>query len=131
MVWPEVDQVASNHRYELVLSGDKLRKYYEEKQALDETIWTLKQLNFLEISQCPSIEYLSGDIGKLTHLSTLTLTSNKLKEIPIEVKFLTDLRHLNLSNNQIQRLNDDLFEKLDHLETLNLSQNLLEQLPQF
>ncbi|UJR11692.1 hypothetical protein I4U23_015873 [Adineta vaga] len=131
MVWPEVEQVALHRRYELVLSGEKLRKYYEEKQALDETIWTLTQLNFLEISQCSLIEYLSKDIEKLVHLSTLTLTSNKLIELPNEMKHLTNLRHLNLSNNQIEHLNDDLFEKLIQLETLNLSQNRLENFPKF
>ena len=131
MVWPEVEQVSSNHRYELVLSGDKLTKHLQEKNELDPTIWKLTRLNFLEISQCPLIESLPEDIGKLLHISTLTLTSNKLCQIPHEIKNLENLRHLNLSNNQIKHLNEDLFLKLNQLETLNLSHNLLENLPKF
>jgi len=131
MVWPEVEQVSLNHRYELVLSGDKLTKHLEDKNELDPTIWTLKRLNFLEISQCPLIEILPENIGQLIHLSTLTLTSNKLRQIPDEIKTLENLRHLNLSYNQIKFLNEDLFLKLNQLETLNLSHNLLENLPTF
>ena len=74
MVWPEVEQVARNHRYELILSGDKLTKHFQQRNELDSNIWTLSQLNFLEISQCSLIEQLPEDISKLTHLSTLTLT---------------------------------------------------------
>jgi Leucine-rich repeat (LRR) protein len=131
MVWPEVEQALSNRRYELILSGDKINKRLENKNELDQTIWTLTQLNFLEISQCPLIETLSEDIGKLIHLSTLTLTSNKLREIPNEIKNLENLRHLNLSNNQLKNLPKDLFLNLNSLETLNLSNNLLEELPSF
>jgi len=131
MVWPEVEQALSNHRYELVLSGDKINKRLEAEKSLDPTIWTLKRLNFLEISQCSLLEILPEDIGKLINISTLTLTSNKLLQIPIEIKNLENLRHLNLSNNQLKILPEDLFFKLNQLETLNLSNNLLEQCPLF
>jgi hypothetical protein len=131
MVWPEVEQVLLNRRYELVLSGDKINKRLEAKNELDPTIWTLKQINFLEISSCPLLENLPEDIGKLKHLSTLTLTSNKLSQIPNQLKTLENLRHLNLSNNQLKILPNDLFVNLNHLETLNLSNNLLEELPKF
>ncbi|CAF3921600.1 unnamed protein product [Adineta steineri] len=131
MVWPEVEQALTQHRYELVLSGDKLTKYLEEKNQLDETIWKLKRLNFLEISFCPSVEEISNDIGKLVHLSTLTLISTKLTKLPSEIKNLENLRHVNLSNNQLKSLDEDLFLKLSHLETLNLSHNLLESFPKF
>ncbi|CAF3925674.1 unnamed protein product [Rotaria sordida] len=130
-MWPEVEQASLNHRYELVLSGDKINKRLEEKNELDPTIWRLTRLNFLEISQCPIIESLSEDIGKLINLSTLTLTSNKLRCLPDQMKNLENLRHLDLSNNQLNQLNKDLFLKLNHLETLNLSNNLLEDLPPF
>ncbi|CAF3341985.1 unnamed protein product, partial [Rotaria sp. Silwood2] len=130
-MWPEVEQASLNHRYELVLSGDKITKRIEEKNELDPSIWTLNQLNFLEISQCPLIESLSEDIGKLINLSTLTLTSNKLNKLPDQIKNLENLRHLDLSNNQLNKLNKDLFLKLIHLETLNLSNNLLDEIPPF
>ncbi|CAM4950946.1 unnamed protein product [Rotaria socialis] len=130
-MWPEVEQAASKHRYELVLSGDKITKRLEVKNELDPTIWTLIQLNFLEISQCPLVETLSEDIGKLINLSTLTLTSNKLYKLPEQMKNLENMRHLNLSNNQLKTINQDFFLQLNHLETLNLSNNLLESLPPF
>ena len=131
MVWPEVEQVSSNRRYELVLSGDKINKRLEDKKELDPTIWTLTQLNFLEISSCSLLEHLSDDIGKLKHLSTLTLTANNLLQVPNQLKNLENLRHLNLSYNQLKTLPDDLFLNLNHLETLNLANNNLEELPKF
>lgn len=130
MVWPEIEQVSRNHRYELILSGDKLTKRLEESSnEIDSTIWTLSQLNFLEISQCPLIEHLPEDISKLNHLSTLTLTSNHLISLPTQINLLINLKHLNLSNNHLKTISNDLFTNLNHLETINLSNNQLEFFP--
>ncbi|CAF3572085.1 unnamed protein product [Rotaria sp. Silwood1] len=128
-MWPEVEQALLNHRYELILSGDKINKRLEEENELDRSIWTLERINFLEISQCPLLYDLPEDIGKLKNLSTLTLTSNNLKKLPDQIKYLENLRHLNLSNNQLTKLDDQFFFKLNHLETINLTNNLLEEFP--
>ena len=130
MVWPEVEQASKNHRYELVLSGEKLTKRYEEKNELDEAIWSLNRLNFLEISQCPLIESLPSKIENLVNLLTLTLTGNRLVQLPEQIGCLQRLRHLNLSYNQIRTIDDQFFAGLNELETLNLSNNALEHLPQ-
>ena len=130
-MWPEVEQVLSKHRYELILSGAPLRQYLTSNNELDPTIWTLTQLNFLEISQCSLVVSLPDGIGKLANLSTLSLTSNLLERIPDEMKNLHNLRHLDLSFNQLSKLPDDLFLQLSHLETLNLSNNRLEEVAPF
>lgn len=129
MVWPEVEQASKNHRYELVLSGEKLTKRYEEKNELDEAIWSLNRLNFLEISQCPLIDSLPSKIENLVNLLTLTLTGNRLVQLPEQIGSLQRLRHLNLSYNQIRTIDDQFFAGLNELETLNLSNNALENLP--
>ena len=129
MVWPEVEQALKNHRYELILSGEKLEKYLEENPSVDETLWSLQRLNFLELSNSPRLEVLSGRIAQLTHLSTLTLTNNRLTALPKEISALLSLRHFNASNNQIDDIAAEIFLPLDQLETLNLSNNRLQHLP--
>jgi Leucine-rich repeat (LRR) protein len=129
MVWPEVEQALKNRRYELLLSGEKLRSLFEQKNEFDPTIWTLKQLNFLEISNCALIESLPSSLDQLIHLTTLTLTNNRLLSLPAGIGALSQLRHFNASFNQLEQIDERIFFDLSELETLNLSNNRLKDLP--
>ena len=63
---------------------------------------------------------LSAD---LKNLKVLDLSNNKLKSLSYIHQFehLTDLRELNLANNQIETIDAHTFEHLQNLENLNLS----------
>ena len=130
-MWPEVEQVSSKHRYELVLSGSKLQQRLEQSNQFDEEIWNLIQLNYLEISECSLVEFIPEHIGKLIHLTALTLTRTRIIQIPNEIENLENLRHINLSNNRLTKLKEDLFFHFKHLETLNLSNNFFVEIPPF
>uniref|UniRef100_T1J910 B3/B4 tRNA-binding domain-containing protein n=1 Tax=Strigamia maritima TaxID=126957 RepID=T1J910_STRMM len=147
--WYEVKQAKAENRYELVLSGADVSKRISEN-GLDMSIFTLINLNFLEISKTTlptlpdhvadlsnlmqlvlhsnELKTLPSAIGKLTKLKILDVSRNGLTELPIEICSLTLMQRLNLSGNQLSRLPDD-FGQLNKLITLNVSQNQLEEFP--
>lgn len=65
---------------ELVLTGPEVAKRIDEN-GLDEHVYDLADLNFLEISRT-SLALLDSKIGNLRNLSRLVLHNNKLKELP-------------------------------------------------
>ena len=52
-----------------------------------------------------------------------------LKELPDTFKQLHFLREVDLSNNQIQTMDEDFLGKWTHLRLLNLDNNKLKQIP--
>lgn len=62
-------------------------------------------------------------------LKILNIAQNRLRELPIHVKNLTQLEELNLYGNQLQNL-PDIFSSLLVLKTLILRVNRLKSLPQ-
>ncbi len=71
---------------------------------------------------------LPPEIGKLTRLEHLDVSSNALTELPVEIGALQSLRVLNLYNNRLHAL-PDAMAGLTHLERLNLSNNPWDALP--
>ncbi|CAH8581422.1 unnamed protein product [Schistosoma bovis] len=65
---------------------------------------------------------------KLDHLRSLTLSHNKITEIPQEISTLQTLEHLNLFNNCIMDISPKIVE-LTYLRSLNLGMNKLSVLP--
>ncbi|VDN10345.1 unnamed protein product [Dibothriocephalus latus] len=111
----------------MVLSGPEILKRVEAN-GLDELIFSLKQLNFLEISRS-GISTLPDDIQKLGDLTKLSLKHNALTEIPVGLGNVNNLRFLDLSFNHISNLPENIFDNLSHLESLALDSNELQSLP--
>jgi len=122
MSWEEVITAKKEHRHELVLSGAEISQRLAKKE-LDEGIFDLGALNFLEISKTCLVT-LSESLGKLTNLTNLQLRGNKLTSLPASVGKLTKLKFFDASSNELQELPDDISE-LKELETLNVSCNSL------
>ncbi|VDL93823.1 unnamed protein product [Schistocephalus solidus] len=127
LAWPEVRIANEEHRHELVLSGPKILKRVEA-DGLDNLIFSLKQLNFLEISRS-GVSTLPEDIQNLSDLTKLSLQHNVLTQIPVGLGNVYNLRFLDLSFNNISNLPENLFDKLNHLESLALDSNELQSLP--
>ncbi|CAL8077151.1 unnamed protein product [Calicophoron daubneyi] len=125
--WPIVTTALAENRHELVLSGSDISKLLTNS-GLDERIFELNRLNFLEISHS-CLQTVPKKISNLKKLTQLGLTSNQLTHVPEEVGRLLSLRFLDLSFNQINELPPDLFSQLRSLTSLNLSGNKLDSLP--
>lgn len=126
MGWPEVDQAADEHRYELVLSGPEISERIE-KGGLDLKIFKLSCLNFLQVSNTKLFS-LPEDLGNLLHLKTLDLHRNSLQELPSSIGLLKELKNLDLSGNELEVLPSALGQ-LSSLHTLNLNCNKLTEIP--
>lgn len=76
-------ELARQKPHEIVLSGDKISKQLEEEDGqLNELVYKMKSLNFLEITDTPTLKLISTNIGKLENLTNLVLQGNKLVSIP-------------------------------------------------
>jgi Leucine-rich repeat (LRR) protein len=124
--WAEILSAKNENRHELNLSGAAVSKKIEEN-GLDETLFTLSNLNYLCISQT-CLDVLSEGIGNLTNLTSLVLHSNKIWKLPSAIGKLTNLRMLDLSRNKLETIPDDV-TKLLQLSTLNLASNMLSAFP--
>lgn len=109
-----------------MISGKEISEMVETV-GLDQRIYDLKKLNFLEISHT-CLEFLSDDISKLSNLAQLCLTSNMLKAVPSSLGSLHCLRSLDLSFNNISTI-PDIFNHLPNLSSLILSGNKIQNIP--
>ena len=69
------------------------------------------------------------DISKLTLLTNLSLSYNKLKKFPVNVIGLTALARLHFVGNELEEVPEDI-SKLTSLTYLNLSHNQLQEIPE-
>ncbi|MCL4272355.1 MAG: leucine-rich repeat domain-containing protein [Anaerolineales bacterium] len=105
-------------------------EYSGEKNQLKEIpkeIGQLTQLTFLDLSS-NQLTSLPNWLGQLTQLTSLNLFDNKLTALPDSLSQLTQLTSLNLNINQLTTLSDTLGQ-LTQLTELNLSSNQLTTLP--
>ena len=128
MVWEEVETAKEDKRYELVLHGSEISERITTG-GLDESIFTLTNLNFLQISQTELVE-LPEALGQLVNLRSLDIHQNKLCNLPSSVGKLTELKFFDISGNTLCELPAEL-GNLINLHTLNLSCNELNCLPLF
>jgi len=75
-MWPEVAQAREEQRHELVLQG-KVVEERLDKEGLDDNIFKLEKLNFLQISQS-KLSKLPETLGCLNNLTSLVLKGNRL-----------------------------------------------------
>ncbi|XP_078616534.1 uncharacterized protein LOC144884871 [Branchiostoma floridae x Branchiostoma japonicum] len=85
-------------------------------------------IKHLDLSHCELRTLLPPEVGRLTKLEWLDLSSNPLQTLPAEVGQLTNIKHLDLSECQLQTLPPEV-ERLAQLEWLNLHSNPLQTLP--
>ena len=123
--WLEVDKAIEENRHELVLTGETIATRITQT-GLDERIFTLITLNFLEISKC-GLQALPPTVSHLTSLSNLVLHGNHLRDVPDSIGQLGRLKYLDLSNNELESLSPSVGE-LRELQTLNVSKNRITEL---
>lgn len=126
--WPEIEKAATEKRRELVLQGSAVDKRISANGGLTSSIYSLLLLNYLEVSQCPSLTEIHEDIRRLTNLQSLILCRNKLCAVPKVIGSLKTLKVLDLSVNDLKSLPVEITQ-LRELNTLNVSCNSLEALP--
>lgn len=120
--WEEVEVTRKENRRELVLTGKTVADRIT-KSGLDSAIFTLTNLNFLDISSA-SLPSVPDDLGNLVNLTNLVLKGNSLTRLPTSLNLLTKLKLLDVSMNSITDLPD--MSGLVQLNTLNLAINSLE-----
>lgn len=126
--WPEIEKAATEKRRELVLQGPVIEERISSNGGLARCIYSLTLLNYLEVSQCPSLTEIHEDIQHLTNLQSLVLCRNKLTSFPGVIGSLKSLKVLDLSVNNLRALPEGIAQ-LRELNTLNVSCNSLEVLP--
>ncbi|CAG0886773.1 unnamed protein product [Cyprideis torosa] len=97
--------------------------------ALPATLYSLTSLNFVEISDCPSLSTLAEHVSALSSLTNLVLRRNGLESIPQEIGNLRQLKLIDLTGNKLSQLPSELGQ-LSHLSSLNVSLNALMSLPE-
>ncbi|XP_058849103.1 leucine-rich repeat-containing protein 47 isoform X2 [Acipenser ruthenus] len=128
-LWAEkIEKAEKEKRRELVLQGQLTDKKIQQTRSLNPKIYSLTLLNYLEISQSPSLREIDAGIGNLIHLQSLLLCRNKLSEIPRAVGSLKSLKVLDVSVNELQALPEEISQLCD-LNTLNVSCNQIKALP--
>lgn len=127
--WPEIEKAEAEKRRELVLQGPAIDQRISSNGGLTPSIYSLTLLNYLEVSQCPSLTEVHDGIEHLTNLQSLVLCRNKLASIPDVFGSLKSLKVLDLSVNNLRVLPASI-SALGELNTLNVSCNSLEVLPE-
>ena len=124
--WSEISQALEEKRRELVLTGKDVALRVE-KDGLDDALYSLELLNFLEISNV-GLRSISSDVGKLDSLVNLVLRSNKLESLPGSIGQLKTLHVLDVSRNALTELPNEIGD-LSELHTFDASSNQISSLP--
>jgi len=127
--WPEIEKAAKEKRRELVFQGPAFDERISANGGLASAIYSLTLLNYLEVSQCPSLTEIHEGIQRLTTLQSLILCRNGLSSVPNVVGMLKALKVLDLAANNLSALPEGVTQ-LKELTTLNVSCNRLEVLPE-
>ena len=109
--------------WHLVTGIDLIEKKVD---SIPQNILQQKQLEYLELNN--QLTSLPKEIGNLTSLTELDLSSNQLTSLPKDIGNLTSLIKLNLRINQLTSLPKEIGE-LANLTELDLSINQLTSLP--
>lgn len=82
-MWKEIfEDIKRNNKHELSLHQGKLLSLLESNNGdVDNDLFTLKQLNFLQLSNSHSLEKMSN-LNELFNLQQLLLFGNKITSLP-------------------------------------------------
>jgi Leucine-rich repeat (LRR) protein len=100
-------------------------KFFNEIYKFPYFINNLIKLDNLYYNNEVKIQNISKKIKYLTNLKELNLSFNKIEIIPKEIQYLTNLKLLNLFNNQINLIPKEI-QYLTNLKELFLSDNEIE-----
>ncbi|ELT93616.1 hypothetical protein CAPTEDRAFT_180705 [Capitella teleta] len=125
-IWEDITRAKDENRRELVLSGTEISNNIEKK-GVDERLYDLEGLNFLEISKT-ALNLLAESLGRLHNLTSLILCDNQLESLPNAINQLTKMKCLDVSRNRLTSFPADI-SGLVHLQTLNASGNQLSSFP--
>ena len=82
IMWPEVQTAKAEQRHELVLHGkDVSDRVQAAGGCVDEEVFSLVKLNFLEISEA-KLQSVPETLSSLVNLTSLVLKSNQLTKVP-------------------------------------------------
>ncbi|XP_076860083.1 leucine-rich repeat-containing protein 47 [Brachyhypopomus gauderio] len=127
-VWAEIEKAEKENRRELVLQGLAVDKKIQTNGGIHAKLYSLVLLNYLEVSQCPSLNEIHENIKKLSHLQSLILCRNKISSVPKSIGELKSVKVLDLSVNNLLALPEEIC-LLSELTTLNISCNSISALP--
>lgn len=98
-MWSEIfDEIEKNNKHELSLHQAKLIALLESNDGkVDNKLFNLKQLNFLQISNSHILENPSSPWDELLNLQQLHLYGNKLTSLPGEFKLAISSIKINSS----------------------------------
>jgi hypothetical protein len=94
---------------------------------IPEFVFKMTELTKLDLSY-NRIESIPDKIGALKNLKNLTMISNALKSLPRSIGSLTKLEVLSLDDNELTTLPSSM-DKLDTMRTMSLSDNKLTSIP--
>ena len=125
-VWQEVQQAERENRHELVLCGADISSRIE-KNGLDNNLFKLTNLNFLEITKT-CLQTIPDEIAQLSNLTNLVMCLNKITSVSPNIGRLQKLKLLNLSRNELETLPDEIGQ-LESLQSLNVTGNKIGDFP--
>jgi len=94
---------------------------------IPEFVFKMTELTKLDLSY-NRIESIPDKIGALKNLKNLTMISNALKSLPRSIGSLTKLELLSLDDNELTTLPSSM-DKLDTMRTMSMSDNKLTSIP--
>ncbi|XP_045468806.1 leucine-rich repeat-containing protein 47-like isoform X2 [Harmonia axyridis] len=125
-MWPEIETVKRENRYEIALSGSAIDEKIKE-HGLDDSLFSLVNLNYICInSTC--LSEIPDRISQLTNLQTLSLYDNQIIHLNPLIEKLNKLKTLDLSGNHLTEV-PDIFSNLEQIVTINLSRNNIRRFP--
>ncbi|KJH49146.1 leucine Rich repeat-containing domain protein [Dictyocaulus viviparus] len=123
--WPELSVVTQERRLELVLkSVTSERKPPLNDELLQKTVFEKNpQLNFISVAGC-GLSFISPSIAACSDLTKLSIIRNALVSLPEEIGTLSQLIHIDLSDNNLECLPKS-FVNLTKLEVFVATGNKL------
>nr|ULE72736.1 toll-like receptor 13 isoform a [Trachinotus ovatus] len=106
----------------------KLELYYNNVANLSAKLVTCTQLSDLDLSIIHMTELSKGSIRSMQNLRSLNVEVNLLTKVPEDIRSLSSLEILNLSDNLISILGCEDFINTTHLIHLDLSVNRISRL---
>ncbi len=126
-------KLPSAHHFSINGKGDVISLVVRDSERIwldeiPESIFSLEDLEVLDISESYYIHSIPQAIENLNKLKSLRLANNHISSIPDSLFSLKSLEHFDLGGNELKEL-PAIVENLVKLDHLNLSNNHIEKIP--